>query len=151
MTIALVIATVVAYWWTAHRSHAESEALAMPTDQLEIQQQSPVQSVAPQPSAFSTEGLGGTPAQLSAREQANKATAPPPPITYVGPDGKKHAFQYRKPSLDPRERNRDIRRKLLMEELTANPDAFARNYGLNTKEVRWIAEGSAEFPESLLE
>lgn len=104
----------------------------------------------PVPSAFSVEGLGGEPEELVAAEVASSAAAPPPE-TYVGPDGRRQKFEYSKPGLDARQLDREARKKLLMAELTADPAAFAAAYGLNPKQVRWIADGEAEFPEELLD
>lgn len=95
-----------------------------------------------------------TPAEVAALLQAEveRSARSEPPKTFVGIDGKPKTFQYNKTQESAaREEARDIRRKLLMQQLSADPQRFARDNQLTLKEVQWIVDGTSDFPDRLLD
>lgn len=110
----------------------------------------PASIVVTTPSAFSFRAPNTDPNTLIEKEIANSAAAEPPK-TYLGPDGRPHAFDYSKPGQDLVEQARQMRRRQLMAELMANPAAFAAAHNLDQKQVRWIADGESDFSEDLLQ
>jgi hypothetical protein len=95
-----------------------------------------------------------TPAEIDALVSAEVARSAKSvtPKTYVGIDGKPHQIQYNGAGQSATEElRREDRRKVLMDELKANPAAFARSHDLSMKEVGWILDGSSDFPERLLD
>ena len=90
--------------------------------------------------------------QLREAEVARSAKSPEPPKSYLGADGNRHAFQYNGSAQSSAvEDARDVGRKLLMQQLRADPVGFARTHKLAAKEVQWILDGAEDFPERLLD
>ena len=95
-----------------------------------------------------------TPAEIAALRQAeaSHSQSHPPVATYRGPDGRQHAFKYEASPVEAlQERSREAREKQLMEELEADPAAFARRYNLRAREVERILDGSLPMPPELLD
>lgn len=156
-------AGLLGWWWLQSRTlePAPSEAAAAPSAIAE--------SVAPAvratpgadrerilPGGFNLPALeSATPSEvrsLRQAEAARSAAALAPPRSYTGVDGKQHALDYERSG---EVRNHELalaaRRDLLMTQLKADPQGFARTHGLSAKEVQWILEGETDFPERLLD
>lgn len=157
----VIASGLLAWWWFADR---ESEA---PEPVQDIALASPV--VEPRSDRIVADGSstvipGGyvapkledaTPLeveQLREAEVTRSAQSPEPPKSFVGADGKRHPFQYNGSAQSSAiEDARDARRKLLMQQLRADPVGFARTNKLAKKEVQWILDGTEDFPERLLD
>lgn len=159
-----VIATgLLAWWWFADRPsqvpspvQAEAEAAAATTDALRTDRIEPARAQATIPGGFVAPRLEDvTPLeveQLRDAEVTRSAQSPEPPKTFVGADGKRQPFLYNGSSQSSAvEDGREDRRKLLMQQLRADPVGFARTHELAEKEVRWILDGTEDFPERLLD
>lgn len=86
------------------------------------------------------------------RAEVVHSQARPPVASYVGADGKQHAFRYEPTQQEAAsDRAREEREASLMRELQADPAAFARRYGLKAREIERILDGSAPFPPALLD
>ena len=99
-----------------------------------------------------------TPLEIEAMRSAEverSAGSPEPPASFFGADGKRHPFQYNQSSklskTTAEEEDREVRRKLLMQQLRADPQKFARDNNLATKEAQWILDGTEDFPDRLLD
>ena len=94
-----------------------------------------------------------SPAEIVALKQAeaDHSAAAVAPATYVGIDGKRHAMQYNSPDAGAEQAAREERRQLLMAQLMADPQKFAKAHGLALKEVGWILDGKTDFPDRLFE
>lgn len=106
------------------------------------------------PGADAPSIAGASPAEIAALRDAEsvRSKARPPVASYTGSDGKQHAFRYAPPAVEEtQERMRDDRREELMEELRSDPAAFGRRYHLRAREMERILDGSADFPESMLD
>lgn len=159
-----VAAALLAWWWTG-RDQADSKATPETASAKAI---SPAVSQVPLVSPASKAIIPGgfvaprlevaTPTEIGAMRAAEverSAGSPEPPGSFTGVDGKRHAFQYNQTSrLSPAaviEEARDVRRKLLMQQLRASPQGFARDHQLAAKQVQWILDGSEDFPDRLLD
>lgn len=114
----------------------------------------PVASVPATPASGAPEPPPLTVAERQALQvqEAAHSTAAPPAASYRGIDGKPRAFRYPDPlAAESAERNRQARREQLMRELAADPARFAREHGLSLKQVQWIVDGEADFPDEMLE
>lgn len=95
-----------------------------------------------------------TPAQVAElrRAEVERSAKSEPPKTFVGIDGKTHALEYNgSAKFDARQEARETRRALLMRQLMADPQRFARDNQLSLKEVQWIVDGTSDFPDRLLD
>jgi hypothetical protein len=86
------------------------------------------------------------------RAEVERSAKSDPPKTFVGIDGKTHAFEYNTSAQSSaKEDARAVRRALLMRQLMADPQRFARENKLTLKEVQWIVDGDSDFPDRLLD
>lgn len=95
-----------------------------------------------------------TPAEIAALRQAEvvNSQARPAVATYKGSDGRQHAFRYEPtPAEAAAQRAREERERELMQELQADPAAFAKKYGLRAREIERILDGTMPFPPAMLE
>lgn len=94
-----------------------------------------------------------TPAEVQAMRQAEveRSAASAPVASFRGIDGKTHSFRYDAAQDRIAAARQQERRELLMRELQADPARFARDHQLSLKEVQWIVDGDADFPDRLLE
>jgi hypothetical protein len=93
-----------------------------------------------------------TPAEVQAMRDAEveRSAASVPKATYKGIDGKTHSFHYDAAQDRIAAARQQERREMLMRELQADPARFAREHQLSLKEVQWIVDGDADFPDRLL-
>lgn len=95
-----------------------------------------------------------TPGEVAALREAEveRSAKSEPPRTFVGIDGKQHVLQYngsaKSRAIDDA---REVRRTLLMKQLMADPQRFARDNRLTLKEVQWILDGDSDFPDRMLD
>lgn len=95
-----------------------------------------------------------SPNEIAALRQAEveHSLVRPPVASYVGPDGKQHAFRYETTQQEAaKDRAREERESELMRELQADPAAFASRYGLKAREIERILDGSMPFPPAMLD
>jgi hypothetical protein len=159
----LVAAGLLGWWWLQSRAPepAPSEAV-VPSAIVATPAAAPARA---KPGADSERVIPGgfgapsletaTPVEVESMRRAEAArsvAAPAPPRSYIGADGKKHAFAYEQSAQDnARELALADRRALLMAQLRADPGGFARKHGLSAKEAKWILDGETDFPERLLD
>ena len=157
--LGLLALALVAYgWWRLRPPPAAATPSAVPAP-AEL----PAARVPPatkgNPLANTPGGyVGPDPASLSPAERAamqnaevERSATATPPTSYRGIDGKPKVFQYPDPAATASaERNRQAIREQLMRELAADPARFAREHHLSLKQVQWIVDGEADFPDELL-
>ena len=158
--VLLVSAFVLALWWyfwgsepsvpaapdvTSLQSDATPEARALPAHPATV-------AYADQTGYVPPDLATATPAEIQAIHDAEvrNSAAAEAPKTYKGIDGKPKAFSYNDARAEAEEVVRDARRQQLMQELKRDPSAFARKYGMASKEAQWILDGTTDFPDRLL-
>lgn len=94
-----------------------------------------------------------TPAEVQAMRNAEveRSAASAPVASFKDIDGKTRRFNYASDQERIAAARQQERRELLMRELQADPAGFAREHQLSLKEVQWIVDGDADFPDRLLE
>ena len=157
----LVAGGLLAWWWIAESAPeapepAPSSMLARPAVQPSTHPVATAGSAAIIPGGFVAPMLeDATPLELEQMreaEVARSAQSAEPPKSFVGADGRQHPFQYNGSAQSgATEQAREVRRKLLMQQLRADPVGFAKANSLVAKEVQWILDGSEDFPERLLD
>jgi hypothetical protein len=138
-------------WWLARRGAPPAAPATVSAGSAGAASTTPAASRSPTPDT----GLPPlTPQERQALEaqEVQRSVVAEPPRTYRGIDGKPKAFRYPDPvAAESAERTRQARREQLMRELEADPARFAREHKLSLKQVQWIADGDADFPDELLE
>lgn len=159
-TVALpVLALLLVAWWFIQGRGSAPEEVASPSATVPVVpspvSQAPVARPAGQVPGYTAPPIESfTAAEVAElhRAEVERSAKSEPPKTFVGIDGKTHALEYNSSAKsDARQEARDIRRALLMRQLMADPQRFARDNQLSLKEVQWIVDGTSDFPDRLLD
>ncbi|OGT59133.1 MAG: hypothetical protein A3E01_20065 [Gammaproteobacteria bacterium RIFCSPHIGHO2_12_FULL_63_22] len=153
------LALLLAAWWFLQDRPLAPDGEAGPDASVPVA----TPTVAPAPVARPVGQVPGytappieslTPAEVAQlhRAEVERSAKSEPPKTFVGIDGKTHAFEYNSSAKSSaKEEAREVRRALLMRQLMADPQRFARENKLTLKEVQWIVDGDSDFPDRLLD
>lgn len=155
-------ALLLVAWWIvrepaspeAEDASRESLALPEPADPDAMTKSATLQPAGQIPGYSAPPIQTATPAEVAALVQAeiDRSARSEPPKTFIGIDGKPKTFQYNTtPEQAAREDARDARRRLLMQQLKADPQRFAHDNQLTLKEVQWIVDGTGDFPDRMLD
>lgn len=156
----VIASCLLALWFVDRPRQAPAQvhvsAPAAPARELRTERSEPAGSGTIIPGGYVAPKLeDATPSeieQLREAEVTRSAESPEPPKSFVGADGNRHPFQYNGSAPSSAvEAARDVGRKLLMQQLRADPVGFALTHKLAAKEVQWILDGSEDFPERLLD
>lgn len=153
------LALLLVGWWLFGRSTPTALPAAPEQAPVAIEPVQPVLAPVTHPTAqvpgYSAPPIESmTPSEVAALRAAEveRSAKSQPPKTFVGIDGKQHVLQYNQTAQSRAiEESREVRRALLMKQMMADPQRFARDNRLSLKEVQWILDGDSDFPDRMLE
>ena len=153
------LALVLVAWWFVQGRASAPEAAARQeagvSAQASTSRPAPAAKPVGQVPGYSAPPIESfTPAEVAElhRAEVERSATSEPPKTFVGIDGQTHAFEYNASAKSSaKEDAREVRRALLIRQLMADPQRFARENKLTLKEVQWIVDGDSDFPDRLLD